>query len=516
MLAALVLLLVPVLLAAPRSAGAAEIRAAESSAPAIRNVVLFLTEDQGADLGCMGTVGLATPHVDAFARSGMLFEKAFCLSPVCSPSKMAMFTGTYPHTNSAYRNVPNYGTAFPLQGDPSNLALGGVHEDLPTLIEILRDRGFFTAVCHKSHVQPIRKWPYHKGYGNITTPAAARSCVNQLIADAGERPFYMTFGIGAPHLPFRGILKDQKKWSPAGGLTGDGHATNVDAGAIVVPNCYPDVPEVRQDIADYYGAIQCVDEVFGAVLETLRRQGVLHETLVIYTSDHGIGLHRAKQSVYATGTRVPLVIGGAGIKPATRIEAPVSHLDLMPTLLDILRLPPPAGLPGSSLVPVLTGKAAAVAGRRSVMAAAHDKYDGRAVCDGRYYYVRNLRKIRASQARMPQVGRGGIDPVLDRGLNTDQYLGGSPWFNRSFAATIKATGTLPNRLLADLLAGAVPDEELYDLDADPWCVHNLAGQPAMAGTMAMLREELAAWRKTTGDCDNSPADLKRRAGPAGK
>ncbi|MCB1131449.1 MAG: sulfatase-like hydrolase/transferase, partial [Verrucomicrobiae bacterium] len=360
---------------------------------ALRNVLLFLTEDQGADLGCMGTVGLETPAVDALAQSGVMFERAFCLSPVCSPSKMAMFTGTYPHTTSAYRNVPNHGNSFPLSGDPSNLSLGGVHEDMPTLIEILRDRGFFTAVSHKTHVQPVRKWPYHKGYGQPTTAALATSYINDLVTSAGDRPFYMTFGIGAPHLPFRGILQNQGKWSATGGLTGDGHATNVDANAIVVPNCYPDEPGVRQDIADYYGAIECVDEVFGAVMAALQANGVLDETLVIYTSDHGIGLHRSKQSIYATGTRVPFIVAGAGIAGNVTIDAPVSHLDVVPTLLDYLGIPLFPNMPGKSLAPVLSGNSDIVSGRETILASAHEKYDGRAVCDGRYYYIRNIRKI---------------------------------------------------------------------------------------------------------------------------
>jgi len=472
---------------------------AEALEQSVRNIILFLSEDQSADLGCMGTLGLSTHAVDSFASTGVLFEKAFCLSPVCSPSKMAMFTGTFPHQNSARHNVTNYGTGFPLVGDPSNLRLGGVRENLPTLIEILRSNGYFTATSHKSHVQPIRKWPYHKGYGQPTTASAARSYIKDLIKTAGDRPFYMTFGIGAPHLPFRGILQDQKKWSKTGGLTGDGHATNVDAHAITVPDCYPDQPGVRQDYADYYGAIQCVDTVFGAVISALRDKGVLDDTLVIYTSDHGIGLHRAKQSIYATGTRVPFIIAGPGIPANRRISAPVSHLDLVPTLLDALGIPKPPEMHGSSLMPILNGKATTVAGRKTIMAAADDKCISRAVCDGRYYYVRNIRKITGSTLRQPVLNPRGIDPLLDRGLNTDQYLGGSPWFNRTFDATINAKETTGRQLLSDLLTGSVPDVELFDLDADPWCVRNLADDPSLSYVKADLAAELEKWSEKTGD-----------------
>ncbi len=476
----------------------------------IRNVILFLSEDQSIDLGCMGTVGLATPHVDSFAQSAVLFERAFCLAPVCSPSKMAMFTGTYPHTNSATRNVSNYGVNFPLTGDPSNLNLGGVHEDLPTLIEILRDRGYFTATSHKSHVQPVRKWPFHKGYGQPTTVAVAQSYIDDLVASTDDRPFYMTFGIGAPHLPFRGILQAQGKWSATGGLTNDGHATTVNANAIVVPNCYPDEPGVRQDYADYYGAIQCVDTIFGAVMERLNAIGILDETLVIYTSDHGIGLHRAKQSIYSMGTQIPLLIGGAGIQGNIKINAPVSHLDLVPTILDFLDIHKPSGMLGTSLMPILQGVETRVPGRETVMASTNDKYDSRAVCDGRYYYVRNLRKISGSEMRVPQLNAQGIDPVLDRGLNTDQCKAGSPWFNRTYDTTLAASGSVGNQLLSDLLSGRVPDEELFDLNTDPWCVNNLADDPAHATVKAKLRAELSSWRRMTEDYNTSPTETSRR------
>ncbi len=485
----------------------AEFALGTSPVKALRNVILFLSEDQSVDLGCMGTVGIATPSVDSFAATGVLFEKAFALAPVCSPSKMAMFTGTYPHTNTGYRNVQNYGTVFPLVGDPSTLGLGGVHEDLPTLIEILRDRGFFTATSHKTHVQPVRKWPYSEGYGQPTTTPVARGYIDDLVTQAGNRPFYMTFGVGAPHLPFRGILQNQGLWSPTGGLTGDGHATNVDANAIVVPNCYPDVPGVRQDIADYYGAIQCVDTVFGAVLDELQIKGVLDETLVIYTSDHGIGLHRAKQSIYSTGTQIPFIVAGAGIVGNRRISAPISHLDVVPTLLDYLGIPKLPGMPGSSLMPILKGNATTVAGRDTVLTAAHDKYDGRGVCDGRYYYIRNIRKIAGASLADPRAG-----------LNDDQFAynygdygqNSGPWFNRTYSATLAATGSPGRQLLQDLLTGNVPDEELYDLDADLWCVNNLANDPSLAALKTKLDGEMGKWRRRTEDYNVSPLEMTRR------
>ena len=133
------------------------------------------------------------------------------------------------------------------------------------------------------------------------------------------------------------------------------------------------------------------------------------------------------------------------------------------------------------------------------MTAADDKCVSRAVCDGRYYYVRNFRKITGSTIRRPVLNGRNIDPQLDRGLNTDQYLGGSPWFNRTYEATIAAKGSSGRQLLSDLLTGSVPDVELFDLDSDPWCVRNLADDSSLTSIKADLDGELTKWRANTGD-----------------
>ena len=466
---------------------------------ALRNIVFFLTEDQGPDLGCLGTVGLDTANLDSLGTQGMIFDRAFSLSAVCSPSKMALCTGTYPHQNSAYRNVTNYGTSFPLPSgvDPSNLGLGGVHEDLPTLIEVFRDRGWHTAVSSKTHVQPIRKFPYHQGFGNPGTPASATNVINSTVSAAGDRPFFLWFNISAPHLPFRSIPNANGVWNPTGGLLDDGGVTNVDPSAIAVPDSLPDVPGVRQDIADYYGAIEVIDSIYAAVRAALQAQGILDETLVVFSGDHGLGLHRFKQSIY--GMHVPLLIDGPGVSGGRRTSAPVSHLDLYPTFLEFAGISQMPSLLGKSLWPVLAG-ADSIPGRATVLTACHEKYDARAVCDGRYYYVRNIRQVAGATLAAP-----------GKALNADQFQGGSPWFNRSYDATVAASGTPQYELLRQLVEGDLAHEELYDLDADLWCTNNLVDDPALADRKAGLRAELSRWRMRSEDYNESPDELARRS-----
>lgn len=473
----------------------------------IRNILFFLTEDQSPDLGVLGTAGLDTPNLDALATAGVNFTRTFALSPVCSPSKMALFTGTYPHENSAYRNVTNYGTNFPLVGDPSNLGLGGVHEDLPTLIEVLRDRGWFTAISSKSHVQPVRKFPYHEGFGEGVsyprTAAEVTSYINQTVAGAGDRPFFLCLNVAAPHLPFRTIAINNGLWDPKGGLLGDGGVTNVDANTVVVPNSFPNVPAVRQDFADYYGAIEIIDGHYAAARDALIANGIAGETLIVFTSDHGNGLSRIKQSIY--GLQIPLLIDGPGVSGGRTITAPVSHLDLMPTFLDFADIAQMPSLKGKSLLPILAGDSS-FADRSTILTATHEKYDARGVTDGHYYYVRNIRQVDATN--------NSGDPTSynfpQAALNADQYTSASPWYNRSFDA-IKADNTTPQyELLRQILEGDLPEEELYDLNTDLWCTQNLADDPAYAAIKASLRRELAQWRMHTEDYNTDPAELTRR------
>lgn len=465
------------------------------------NVIVFMTEDQSAHLGCLGTKGLKTPHLDRFAASGANFTRAFALSPVCSPSKMALLTGTYPHGNSALRNVFDYGVNFPLptDRDPSNVQLGGVHEDLPTLIELLRENGVYTGVSSKTHVQPIRKFPYHHGYPNPGTPRDAANMVKDIANRAGAdgSPYFLWLNIGSPHLPFPNVLKANGQWDPRGGLIGDGGARNIDPASINVPACYPDVPAVRQDIADYYGNIQIIDDIFQGVIDTLKEQGQLDNTLVLFTSDHGIGLHRAKQSMY--GLQVPLLVRAPDRKAGLRIESPISHLDLSPTILDYLSIPTPDTMIGRSLRPILSGVMDAFADRPTILTACHRYYHGRGVTDGRWYYIRNLTQPMGGSLQNPQ-------PVL----NTDQYQPGPPWFNRTYPATVAAEGTRAHELLRQIVEGKLPTEELYDLNSDPWMVNNLVADPKHRARIAKFKADLNAWRNRTGD---HPRNLKRRTQP---
>jgi N-sulfoglucosamine sulfohydrolase len=478
-----------------------------------RHIIIFMAEDQGYDWSGAGTAGLSTPALETLAARGVSFSRAFAAASVCSPSKMSLYTGLYPHQHSGVRNVPNSGVAFPLDRDTSNLVRGGIHEDLPTLVEIFSSRGWHSAITLKTHVQPLRKFPFAQGFEpqEVATPIGVSRVVKQAFEAATDRPLFLLVNVAGPHLPFRMLPRANGTWSDRGGLVGDGTVLEVENRAIEVPEAYPDLPAVRQDFTDYLGAIQVVDAMVGETLKTLERLGEIDSTLLIYTSDHGMGLHRAKQSIYAAGLHVPLILSGPGIAESVQTATPVTHLDLTPTLLDYAEIPVMEHYAGRTLWPVLSGRASTIPDRTTVMLSNNDKYDARAVTDGRHYYIRNLRQPTGGRLKVPEFpAKSYADSALAPALNDDQYDPRAPWFNRTFLATVSGGPSPQRELLRQLVEGDMPEEELYDLAADPSMVRNLVADPDLRRVRAELRGELTRWRLATSDTLDDSRKLKRR------
>lgn len=463
--------------------------AGDSAGSGKRNVVVLYMDDQGYHAGFLGTPGLKTPNLDRLAGEGVVFTRALAASSVCSPSRGALLTGMLPHSNGLFRLVENSGLDFPkiaVKPDKLPPMPVGIREEVPTLIEILRDKGYFTAITQKTHVQPIWRFPFSKGYNYHNKPGEFAELVDQVLADAGGRPFFLEANISPPHLPFDVHLKANNL------LDAQGRVIGMDPSAMEMFPWLPDTPVMRADLAKYYACIQIADACAGAVLEGLRRNGLSGNTLVVYSSDNGMGYHRAKVSAYPAGLRMPFVISGPGVEGGRTITAPVSQIDVMPTILQYLNLPVPPNVQGRSLWPILSGKESAFPDRKTVMGSISQQFIGRCVVDDRYYYVRNVTQPRGTWEKPP--------------LNEDLFAK-AKWGNVSFQETIDAKDRFPGpyRLLADYVNGNLPSEELYDLEKDPWGMHNLANDPEHAEKLRELRAEMDGWRSRTGDSDDPKA-----------
>jgi N-sulfoglucosamine sulfohydrolase len=278
---------------------------------------------------------------------------------------------------------------------------------------------------------------------------------------------------------------------------------------------------LREDLARYLDTVQCADACVGAVLGALREAGKYDRTLIIFTSDQGYCYHRAKATAYDMGIHVPLIVRGPGVAGNATNDRLVSHIDLVPTILDCLDIPIPATVQGSSLRPFLEG--ADVSSWRRYVFAEHNAhgpnpleyYPIRSVFDGRLHYLRNLtpqRRWDGDPAALLDVGQ--MPPEVGFAGPADAFPGG-PWGNRSYEATVRARKEFPAQY--DLLVGMFkrPAEELYDLHDDPYETDNVAGDARYSAHLERLRAALDDWMRRTNDPGVALRTTPRRAGGVG-
>jgi arylsulfatase A-like enzyme len=267
------------------------------------------------------------------------------------------------------------------------------------------------------------------------------------------------------------------------------------AANVAVPAFFPDTPEVRGDLLDYYFEVQRFDSQVAALIDVLERRGELDNTIVVITSDNGMPFPRAKANLYDAGTRMPLAIRWPRrIKPGTNVDAFVSHTDLAPTFLEAAGVGVPAGMTGRSLLPLVDGSERKPAGRDRVFIErerhAHvrrdnQSYPARAIRTDGYLFIHNYRPDRWPAGDPELVFSVGPFGDIDHGP-TKQVL-------------MRGRQDAPTARFFELAMAKRPAEELFDLKKDPGQLLNVAASPEYASTAARLRKELDAWQRQTGD-----------------
>jgi arylsulfatase A-like enzyme len=249
-----------------------------ATAPA--NIILIIADDLAADdLGCYGHPSLKTPNIDRLAREGMRFTRAFVTTSSCSPSRCSMLTGKYPHSTGAER----------------------LHQPLPaeqsTFVEALGRQGYWTAAAGKWHLGEPAKQRFDLVLGASPIgqkPTDASGCGQWLAAfeqRPADKPFFLWLASFDPHRPYENLGE---------------HAPGPDA--VRLPPYLPDAPEVRRDMADYYGEIERLDRYVGGVLDALDRSELNKNTLVVLLSDNGRPFPREKVYLFDSGIRTPLLM----------------------------------------------------------------------------------------------------------------------------------------------------------------------------------------------------------------
>jgi arylsulfatase A-like enzyme len=325
----------------------------------------------------------------------------------------------------------------------------------------LREAGYFTAAAGKWHLGPHVTRQFDRVLDKPPGPAGAEQWVELLRARPKDKPFFLWLAAIDPHRPYG--QRAEPRHDPAG---------------VVVPPYLPDTPVVRKDLADYLDEVARLDDHVGAVLDELDAQGVAKGTAVVFLSDNGRPFPRSKTTLYDSGIRTPLLVRLPGRAAAGSASASlVSAVDLAPTVLELAGVAAPDTLQGKSFAPVLADPGAAV---REFAFAEHNWHDyrahERAVRSPRYTFVRNW---------LPELT--GSPPA-------DAVAGPTFQLMRRLHAEGKLTGPQ-----AEPFRAPRPAEELYDTDADPHALHNLAADPAHAEALGRLRQALAEWQAETGD-----------------
>lgn len=375
------------------------------------------------------------PNVQALADQGVLFRQAFCAAPTCSASRACLLTGQYGQTNGML-----------------GLAHRGwsLRDYRHHIVHTLKSVGYTSTLIGEQH---ISKEPEVIGYDEVMkVPTTRVETVAPLAMDVlrrkRDRPLFLSVGFFETHREFLGpgSLRDVQYSQPPANL--------------------PDTAEVRADVAAFKASARSLDQGVGMVLNALDAAGLREQTLVIFTTDHGMPFPGAKATLYDRGLGVMLILCGPQPFQGGRVsDALVSHIDLYPTVCDHLGIDRPAFLQGVSLMPLLRGEVASV--REEIFAGStwHAAYEPqRAIRTRRHKLIR-----RWGDRRTP------VLPNVDDGPSKDLLLRNG-WADREIAP-----------------------EQLYDLVLDPNEAHNLVDDPGYAAELAELRARLEAWMVETDD-----------------
>lgn len=478
------------------------------------NILLAFADDWGrqasiyAQVDGPGTIcdAIHTPHFDRVAQQGVLFKHAFVNAPSCTPCRSSLVSGQY----------------FWRTGRAAILRGAVWDESIPSWPLLLRDSGYHLGKSYKVWSPgtpgdaPIGKqqYAYEQAGGrinqfsqNATKLVAAGKTVEQAKQELLEevrqnfRSFLAARDPAQPFCYWYGATNVHRKW-----IRGSGKALwGIDPDTLQgkLPPFLPDVPTIREDIADYLGEAQAFDAAFGVLLDELSRAGLYDETLIAISGDHGpAGFPHGKCNLYDFGTRVSLAVAGPGVQGGRVVDDLVSIPDLAPTFLQAAGLAVPDVMTARSLWPVLKASESG----RVVDPARTQVFIGR---------ERHVEMAREGYLPYPQRAIRTTEYALVINFKPDRYPLGDPYLLDSDAppSTEEVTETtfvtLPDEDAGPTKAwlvehrndpqwsaayehayGKRPREELFDLRKDPHQMHNVAGEPAYEQVLEQLRTRL--------------------------
>ena len=398
------------------------------------NIIYIHSHDTGRYIQPYGHA-IPTPNLQRLAEEGVLFRRAFCAAPTCSPSRAALLTGQSPHS-AGMTGLVNRGW---------QLADYSQH-----IVNTLRQAGYTSALAGVQHVAPD---PALIGYDQIIdTPTKMAKDVapaaKAFLDNAPQQPFWLTAGFFETHRKFPAIGPDD------------------DPRYTLPPAPLPDTPRNRADMAAYKTMARDMDDAIGIILDALDANGLAENTLVIYTTDHGLAFPGMKCNLTDHGMGISLIIRGPnGFSGGKVVDAMLSQIDIFPTLCELIGIPKPAWLQGKSFLPIMREEVDEINDEIFAEVSYHAADEPkRAVRTQRYKYIR----------------RFGGHPTTTL-PNCDDSLSKDVWLEHGWRDQ------------------KAEPERLFDLIFDPNETNNLAANPALEPTLTDMRRRLDRWMAATHD-----------------
>ncbi|MGL5017013.1 MAG: sulfatase family protein [Luteolibacter sp.] len=422
------------------------------------NILWIIAEDMSPHFGCYGEKTIQTPNVDKLAARGVLFENAFVTAPICSPSRSALITGMYQTSIGAHHHRSGVGVEKIM-----------LPADVKPIPQLFQKAGYHTSndsypVMEKGKTD--YNFEYDAGIYDGTDWTTRKA----------DQPFFAQIQLKG------GKMRDGEK-NLVATRKQLGNATPTDSSPL--PPYYPRTQAILDDWAATLDAVRITDKQVGEIVDRLRTEGLLAQTIIFFITDHGVSHGRGKQFLYDEGTHIPFIVSGPGLPEGQRRKDLIEHIDMAAMSLALAGIPLPENMQARDvLAPDYQPREATYAARDR----ADETVDHiRSVRTERWKYIRNF---------LPQ--RPYLQP--------NAYKDHKPCLIALRAS--EAAGQL-NEVQRLLFAKTRPPEELYDLSADPWEVKNLAADPAQAKTLLDLRGQLDRWIEQTNDQGRTPESETR-------
>ena len=484
------------------------------------NLLFLYTDEQRSDtLHAYGNTHIAMPNLDRLARQSCVFDRAYVTQPVCTPSRSSILTGLYPHTSGCtHNNIPlDYDVPCLPEMLPGGYATG--HFGKWHLgDELYPQHGFESWVSiedqynahfregrDRSRVSDYSRWLIQKGFSprngrafdrteaarlpeEFSKPAFLAEQSVRFLRENRNNPYCLFVNFLEPHMPFTGPRDRQydpetvplpgnyncpptEKNHPRYQIFHKSYASGRRFGTAT-----SDPDAMRRLIARYYGLCSQVDAHCGTILDALKEFGLWDSTIVVFTSDHGdmMGSHQlvAKCTMYEEAVRVPMLIKPPGAERESRFETPVSQVDIVPTLLEMMEQDAPGHLEGRSLASAVSSDSGPAPDEVVI------EWNG------------------------SNNGLGSDDPA--RTDIPDDLLRIATREEIAAAVSDRLRTVISSDGRWKLNLSPMGRHELFDRETDPLECENVFGRPGTGEVTARLAERIAHWQQETGDSVKLP------------